>query len=196
MKILILVAILLASTSATAGLLELKQSVGSTFALIVSSHSLDEVEAISATMGANEVETKALIADHNQGSEEILEFGCHAHGPQMACHPEGHGHLRQISFNEFSQGVNAAFQAIEDSFMARSIPTSDLEDVKFWKSSHSHLTDKSGDEAIWAKFVYEVGGVDETLFAECHRHTAAKPYDCHFSFSGEDEPDLGSGHQH
>jgi hypothetical protein len=192
----ILLSSLLLSSSVSAGLIELKQSVGSTLALVSQNHSLEEVEAISATMASNEVETKALVADDTRGHEEILEFGCHAHGSQMACHQEGHSHFKGMPFSEFLLGVNTAFNAIEKSLLARGISNDALEEAKFWKGGHTHLTNKSGDDEMWAKFTYEVGGKDEVIFTECHRHVASAPFDCHFSFSGEDEPDLGSGHQH
>ncbi len=196
MNKLVLVAALLMSGTVSAGLVEVRESVNSTFALIGLNHSLDEVEAISATMGTNEVETKALLADERSGHEEVLSFGCHAHGPHMACHPEGHAHLKEMPFSEFLQGVNAAFTAIEKSFSIRGISGNSLEEVKFWKSGHSHFIEKSSEEEVWAKFTYEVGGTDQVVFSECHRHTPTDPYDCHFQFSGEGEPDLGSGHQH
>ena len=193
MKILILLPLLLASLSAQANVDYLQQSVLSTFSALAQNHSLDEAEAIQANVGAREVETLVLVHDARRGQDEILEFGCHLHGSQMACHPHGHSHFKEASFNEFLTGINLSFEAIRKSFSARGIPNDALEEAKFWKVAHTH---KSASDEVFGKFTYEVNGADETLFTECHRHKGNDPIDCHFTFSGEDEPDLGGAHQH
>lgn len=193
MKRLIVLPLFFLALSVNANIDYLKQSVMSSFAVIAQGHSLDEVEAIQAMMGAHDVETLALIHDEARGHEEILEFGCHLHGSQMACHPHGHSHLKGASFNEFMESINLSFNAIQKSFSARGIPSHALEGAKFWKAAHSHLI---GQDEVFGKFVYEVNGADEVIFTECHRHGANDPIDCHFAFSGEDEPDFGGGHQH
>lgn len=194
MKSLIVLPLLFAGLSANANIDFLKQSVMSSFAVTAQGHSLDEVEAIEALVETNEIETFVLVHDETRGHDEILEFGCHLHGNQMACHPHGHGHLKSGSFNDFFQSINLSFDAIKKSFTARSIPFDALEGAKFWKAGgHSHLVNQ---DEFFGKFVYEVNGTDEVIFTECHRHTPSDPIDCHFTFTGEDEPDLGGGHQH
>lgn len=193
MKKLIALSLLLSAMSANASVDYLKQSLLSTLSLIVQGHSLEEVEALQANVIHSEVETLALLHDEIRGHEEILEFGCHLHGSQMACHPHGHSHLKNVSFSDFLESMRVSFTNLEVSFRARGISNAVLEEAKFWKTGHSHLL--GGDE-VFGKFTYEVNGVDETIYSECHRHSASDPIDCHFSFQGEEGPDLGGGHQH
>lgn len=191
-KTLTLSLLLTMSPMASASIDFLEQSVLSTLAVHSQSRSLDHVEAIGANLAAYEVETRILDEQPTRGSQ-ITEYGCHLHGNQMACHPHGHSHFKQASFGEFLDSIRLSFASLRQSFAARGISESALEEAKFWKGGHQHF--KGGDE-VFGKFVYEVGGTEETIFTECHRHSANDPVDCHFTFSGEDEPDLGGGHQH
>lgn len=193
MKKMILPFLSLIAFPANANVDYLQQSVLSSFGEVAQAHSLDEIEAIGAMMGQNEVDTQVLIHDETRGHEEILEFGCHLHGSQMACHPHGNNHFKEASFNDLFESINTSFKAIKKSFTARGISTDAVEEVKFWKGAHSHFV---GQDEVFGKFVYEVNGADETVYTECHRHGANDPIDCHFVFSGEGEPDLGAGHQH
>lgn len=193
MKKLIVLTLTFGAFSVQARLPYLMQSVGSTLSVIAQDHDLEGVEAIEAMMTQSEVETLALLHDETRGNDEVLEFGCHLHGNNMACHPHGHSHLKGANFTAFRDAIIESFKYTQKVLTARGINDSAVESVKFWKAGHEHLN-KSGVDDVFAKYTYEANGQDVVFYNECHYHDSQM--ECHAAVQGEDEPDLGGGHQH
>lgn len=149
----------------------------------------DNIAAYQATVADDEFEVEILTS--NAG---ILAYGCHYHGPQMACHEEGHDHLdsnkdnaSEPAFDQMQEGAQAAIAKIEKTLQQRGSNLSSITSYKVWTTEGTD-DDKSGDHLdVWVRFDYKLNNQDKTTYVLCHEHGHGN-LACHYAQSGNNEP--------
>lgn len=168
--------------------LDLLSAKASAFEEIEVEFGVEHVEAWSAEIEGHEVLVKAKTHD------ELIVFGCHLHGQDMACHEEGHDHFKSDDHHSLiEEGFEAAMAKLAKTFSKRNLDFSVLTHLKVWVSEghddgHSH----GGD--VWTKVSYELNGKIKTTFIQCHGHGLEEELFCHYKSSANDEPSLEDGH--
>ena len=156
-------------------------------ALAVFEIDAETIEAFQAVNGTDEAEVEILFHDEDHGGEDILAYGCHLHGADVACHEEGDLDHKALVFNDFYAGFEASSHGFKQVVANFGSTLDDLVAVKGWKlEDHDHKNANDGE--VW--FRYDFTNVDQmqTVYSMCHYHGGGANLDCHFTFDGEDEP--------
>ena len=157
---------------------------------------LDTVEAFEAEIIGSEIEVKVLSHSHG-GQEELLVYGCHLHGQNMACHEEGHHHLlkEEMGYSEMSLAFNSAFTKMGKTLARRGSSIAAIKSLKVWKHEEGHGDHAHGTD-VWTKVVYDLNGAEKTTFIQCHQHEGEVDFACHYKRVAEGEPTLEDDHDH
>lgn len=154
---------------------------------------LDEIEALETVLDGDEVLVSFLAHDG------LLEYGCHYHGSEMACHEEGHDH-KELPFSELQRANRAAVDKLEKTLRRRGSDLNSLISMKVWKLEEDHHHGVGDDHEhgsdVWNKFIYDLNGELKTTYVQCHQHAEEGDYACHYKAAGVDEPDMDHGHDH
>lgn len=187
MKSLILPLMFLASTNAMA--FDLKVAAEEALFQADTEIGKDNIAAYQATVADDEVEVEILTK-----TSDVLVYGCHKHGPQMACHEEGHDHLdlnkdnsSEPAFDQMQEGAVAAIAKLEKTLQQRGTNLNSVTSYKVWTTEGTD-DEKSGDHLdIWVRFDYKLNNQDKTTYVLCHEHGHGN-LACHYAQAGNNEP--------
>jgi hypothetical protein len=127
----------------------------------------------------DEAEVKFLI------NGNIITFGCHLHGDEMACHEEGHEHDKSLSEDYLLKANKAALSKFEKSMKRKGEDLNVITSYKVWfteDNDHGHEAD------VWTKFSYKLNNMNKNIFVLCHTHGDEDQFSCHYKKDGENEP--------
>jgi len=152
----------------------------------------ESIEAFQIENGSSEMHSIVRYEDAATGEDLDLEYGCHLHGTSVACHESGHTHLnKSMDFSDFYSAYLTSIDTLIKSFASTGRSLDSLESIKAWKGEHH----KDADEGeVWVKYEYLNQGALATVYTMCHKHAGEVLFDCHFSFTAEDEPNLEDDH--
>lgn len=206
MRNLLLISSLFLSSGAYAlGGLDLAPAMTASFEAASFEIELDEIEAWSAELHGDEVETIVLAHNHETDTEVKLQYGCHYHGTEMECHEEGDHHKilkeeQEGGFSEMQLAHQTGMAKLRRTLSRRGQDLTVLQSIKVWKTEgdHDHKDDDHGEGSdVWTKATVLSGGALMTTFIQCHKHGAEDAdYFCHYKREGEGEPDLEGDHDH
>ncbi len=155
---------------------------------------VDSITAWESSVEDHEVEVKFLNEDGVK-----LTYGCHFHGDTMACHEEhfdqDHNHKNlEKGLSYIQTAHNAAVAKFSKTLARKGVDFSVVNSLKVWLDGgdHDHKVSDDHDHGsdVWSKFNYTLDGKDATVFVLCHTHGDESEFSCHYSRTGEDEPNL------
>jgi len=149
----------------------------------------ESIEAFQVENDEHESEVEILFHDEVSQSDDILAYGCHLHGVNVACHEEGHLHNKNLSFNDFYKSYLIATDTFKKVVLNLGTSIDSLNTIKGWKlAGHDHDHGNEEEAEFWFKFNYFKNGNLESVYSMCHHHGGGAEIDCHFTFDGEGEP--------
>lgn len=153
----------------------------------------ESIEAFQTISGEDEMEVEVLYHDEANEVDEVLAYGCHLHGAQVACHEEGHVDHKTLSFGDFYESYTISTNSFVQVVAQLGANLDDLVGVKAWKlTGHDHDHDDKEDHEeegeVWVKYDYLSNGQVNSVFSMCHHHGGGPVIDCHWTFAGEGEP--------
>ena len=165
---------------------------------------LNGVDAWEAYFVGHDIEIKILA--HNQSDKTLLTYGCHLHGPYMACHEEHHNVVaptaalgEEHAFEEMMTAQRTGLSKLSKTLQRQGSGLEALQTLKVWKfedlHGHSHDEHEHGVDT-WIKATYSFNGELKTTFIQCHQHAGEAEYACHYKRSGLGEPSLDEDDDH
>jgi hypothetical protein len=150
----------------------------------------EHFEAYEASVVDDEIHI-SILADSS-----LYSFGCHFHGPTMACHEESDdGHKstneKMPGLSRLIAGEQAALSKLKVTLERRGLSLDAMTSYKVWGvSDHNKDDDHEHGADVWTKANYLLNGKLQTVFIQCHEHTGSSNLACHFMSQAVAEPDL------
>jgi len=170
---------------------EIKESVDVALFEVDTEIGKENVKAYKGTLIDDEVEVSVLT--ENSGT---LTYGCHRHGPQIACHEEGHDHLAAVlkdlsltTFDQMQAGSFAAILKFEKTLVQRGTNLAAISSYKVWTTPGTDDDDTLQEDHVdvWVRFDYHLNNSDKVVYVQCHEHGAGN-LACHYQQTGNLEP--------
>jgi hypothetical protein len=143
---------------------------------------LHEVEGWEANLEGDEVEV--TIASH----EEVLSYGCDAHGDEIVCHEEGdHHHLKEDDHNEMDEATETGLKKLARSLKRKNVGLEVLTGLKVWKEEEGDDHGHGHNSDFWIKASYNLNNTAKVTYIQCHQH-GGEEFFCHYKAAPSDEP--------